>query len=225
MLRTIAGLIPIAEGELLISELPIKKYKTRDLAKIIGYVPQDTSIEFSFSAQHIVLMGRYPYLPRFGLETKKDVDIAKQAMALTDTLHLAKRNVTTLSGGQRQLIFIAKALAQQPEILLLDEPISALDIRYQLRVLELIRRLAHEGMTVVTALHDLNLAARYCDRLFLLKEGHILSYGTPDEVLTVDIIQKAYGVIAHIHTDPTTRSPVITAVSEAKKNIRPEEEW
>lgn len=215
LLRSLTGFNPIAKGELFIDELPSQLYKARQMARIIGYVPQDTSVDFAFSAQQIVLMGRHPFIPRFGLESKTDYSIAEQAMLMTDTLHLADQMVTDLSGGQRQMIFIAKALAQQPKLLLLDEPISALDIRYQLRVLELIRQLTNDGLTAIAALHDLNLAARYCDRIILLTHGEMISHGPPSVVLTEKTIRATYGVQAKIQTDPWTLSPAVTAINHS----------
>ncbi|MED1797390.1 ABC transporter ATP-binding protein [Brevibacillus porteri] len=214
LLRMVAGLTPPSSGQLKILGRPIAEYKSKQLARIIGYVPQDTSIDFDFSVREIVLMGRHPHLSRFGSERQLDRIMAQKAMQQTTTLHLADRMATTLSGGQRQMVLIAKALAQDPQLLLLDEPISALDIRYQLYVLELMRKLTGKGITAMAALHDLNLAARFCDRLVLLHQGEILSMGKPDEVLTPDIIQKAYDVHANVSIDPLLGALTVTALGE-----------
>ncbi|MEF2245998.1 MULTISPECIES: heme ABC transporter ATP-binding protein [unclassified Paenibacillus] len=215
LLRSLAAFTAHDEGQIKIADRHITAYRSRELAQIIGYVPQNTNIDFDFSVQHIVLMGRHPFKSRFARENGQDYDIAEQAMQLTDTLHLAERLVTNLSGGQRQMVFIAKALTQQPRLLLLDEPISALDIRHQLRVLELIRHLTGQGMTAIAALHDLNLAARYCDELLLLTDGCILHQGPPSDVLTPTTIRRAYQIEAHVEFDSQTAAPAITALKEA----------
>jgi iron complex transport system ATP-binding protein len=214
LLRTLSGLLRPASGNLFLDGKPLKQYSSKELARNVGYVPQDTVVDFDFTAREIVLMGRHSYLSRFSSESQHDHMIVHKAMQHTATLHLADRIVTTLSGGQRQMIFIAKALAQEPRLLLLDEPISALDIRYQLHVLELMRMLTQRGMTVVAALHDLNLAARFCDRLVLLMDGEIVGAGTPEEVLTPEMIQRTYKVQAKVRMDPWVGSPTITAISE-----------
>ncbi|RXZ80742.1 ABC transporter ATP-binding protein [Paenibacillaceae bacterium] len=202
LLRTIAGLIRHAEGKLEIGRKPIESYKRKALARIIGYVPQDTTIDFAFRVRDIVTMGRTPYLARFQQESAEDKLIVERAMKRAGVAHLAERFVSSLSGGQRQLVFIAKALAQTPQLLLLDEPISALDIRHQLQTLDLIRQLAYDGKCAIAALHDINLAARYCDQLVLLNHGSVVSIGTPDQVLTQLTIRSTYNVHAELQQDP-----------------------
>ncbi len=214
LLRSLAGFIPRRSGDVVLRGKHLSKYRSRELARLIGYVPQNTNVDFAFTAQHIVLMGRHPYKSRFDRENEQDFLISEQAMQATDTQHLADQMITDLSGGQRQMIFIAKALAQQPQILLLDEPISALDIRYQLKVLELVHELTKRGITAIAALHDLNLAARYCNKLILLCNGKILQQGSPDKVINQNSIRKAYEVESHICKDPITLSPSITAYTK-----------
>lgn len=215
LLRTLAGFLRPSSGELLIAGKPFRSYKSKELARMVGYVPQDTAIDFDFLTREIVLMGRHPYISRFGSESRQDRERVEHAMRQTATLHLADQMVTRLSGGQRQMVFIAKALAQEPKLLLLDEPISALDIRYQLQVLKLMRHWAQKGMTVIAALHDLNLAARFCDTLFLLTDGEVISTGTPEQVLTPEIIRRAYNVHVEVRNDPWIGAPSITAISES----------
>ncbi|MDF2660311.1 MAG: iron-dicitrate transporter ATP-binding protein [Paenibacillus sp.] len=215
LLRTAAGFIKPHQGRIYVRSKSITEHSRKELARIVGYVPQDTAVDFDFAAKDIVLMGRHAYVSRFREESRSDLEAAERAMKLTATLHLADRPVTRLSGGQRQMIFIAKALAQNPHLLLLDEPISALDIRYQLHVLALLRKLADEGMTVIAALHDLNLSARYCDKLVLLTEGEIMHAGSPSEVLTPLKLRLAYGVRARVQPDPWFGWPTVTAVGNA----------
>ncbi|BFH63679.1 Fe(3+) dicitrate ABC transporter ATP-binding protein FecE [Paenibacillus azoreducens] len=220
LLRILAGLSQPASGRLRIAGKPLKDYKSKELARMIGYVPQDTSIEFDFQVRDIVMMGRHPHLSRFRSESHHDRIMAQTAMEQTATLHLADRTASCLSGGQMQMVFIAKALAQEPELLLLDEPISALDIRYQLHVLELMRNLSEKGLTVIAALHDLNLAARFCDRLALLNRGEMVNIGEPEEVLTADSIFKTYGVYARVTADPWLGCPSVTALGGSTHSSR-----
>ncbi|MFC4601992.1 heme ABC transporter ATP-binding protein [Cohnella hongkongensis] len=215
LLRTLTGLLPPSSGKLSIADQPLERYTRKQLAKIIGYVPQNTAIDFDFTVRDIVLMGRFPHLPSFGNERELDRLMAQKAMQRTATYHLANRYATELSGGQRQMVLIAKALSQEPRLLLLDEPISALDIRYQLHVLELMRKMARQGLAVVAALHDLSLAARFCDRLILLHNGRLLAAGAPAEVLTPAMLQTAYEVDAAVYTDPVTDSLSITAIRKS----------
>jgi iron complex transport system ATP-binding protein len=213
LLRILCGLLPFNQGQISINGKEISKFVPKEMARIIGYVPQDTSLGFDFLVREIVLMGRHMHIPRFGVEGPRDFEKAKASMIKTSITHLSDRVVTSLSGGQRQMVFIAKALAQEPGILLFDEPISALDINRQLQVLELIRTLTDEGVLVIAALHDLNLAARFCDKLILLNEGQVIASGTADEVLTVETLQSSYGVHSAIRQDEMVKSRTITALS------------
>lgn len=219
LLRILAGLLRPSSGQLLIAGKPLERHTRKELARIISYVPQNTAVDFDFRVRDVVLMGRFPHESFFGSTQAVDHVIAQKAMQKTGTLHLADRLVTQLSGGQRQMVLIAKALAQELELLLLDEPISALDIRYQLQVLHFMRDLAQQGVAVIAALHDLGLAARFCDRLILLHEGQLIRSGTPDEVLTSSTLRTAYGVETGIYPDPYTGSLAITAThtSEERK--------
>lgn len=223
LLRTLAGLRKPDKGAVMLNGRPLVRYKSKELAKIIGYVPQDTSFDFDFTVQEIVRMGRHPHTSRFRAESPGDRDAVRQALMQTRLLELSGRSVQELSGGQRQMAFIAKALAQEPELLLLDEPISALDIRHQLQVLELIRLVAGSGTASVAALHDLNLAARYCDRIVLLSEGRVLADGRPGEVLTEAHIHTAYGVKSRVHMDDLLGAVQVTAL-EADNEQMPHKE-
>lgn len=211
-LRALSGLLPYDQGSIQIDGKEITTYAANQMARLIGYVPQDTSLEFDFLVRDVVLMGRHAHIPRFGLESTRDFAIAEEAMQRTHITHLADQSAIRLSGGQRQMVFIAKALAQESDILIFDEPTSALDINRQLQVLELIKSLTHEGVTVIMALHDLNLAARFCDQLVLLKNGRVLASGNPEDVLSAETIQESYGVSAAIRYDPIINAQYITAL-------------
>jgi iron complex transport system ATP-binding protein len=178
----------------------------------VAYVPQDTTLDFDFTARDVVLMGRHPHVGRFEPLRVVDHDITDAMLAETGASRLAGQLVTTLSGGERQLVHLAKALAHQPGVLLLDEPVAALDLRHQLHVLQLLRRQAARGMAVVAVLHDLDQAARFCDRLALMHAGRLVAAGSPREVLTEDSLAEVYGVHAVVADDVTTGALRITAL-------------
>jgi len=195
LIKAVSGLLTPGSGEIRLDGRLLCDYSPRDLARRLAVLAQDIHIEFEFTIREIVAMGRHPFLGRVQREGVSDRDIVEQAMAETDTLHLADRSVTAISGGERQRVLLARALAQQAELLLLDEPTSHLDIRHQVETAELLRRLmAERSMAVLGVFHDLNLAARICDRLLLLCDGHTLAWGTPEEVLTPDNIYRSFGV-------------------------------
>ncbi|ASO20593.1 iron complex transport system ATP-binding protein [Actinoalloteichus hoggarensis] len=207
LLSTLAGLRRPDRGAVRLNGTPLRSLRPRAVAGRIAHVPQDTRLDFDFTARQVVLMGRHPHLGRFAPLRAEDERIADEALRTAGVLRWADQEVTTLSGGERQLVHIAKALAQQPEVLLLDEPVAALDLRHQLLVLQLLRRLAATGTALVVVLHDLDQAARFCDRVALLHEGRVLADGTADEVLTEQNIALAYRVRSVVRRDPDTRCP------------------
>ena len=160
---------------------------------------------------------------RFQIESKRDREIARGAMALTETEQLSDRTLDTLSGGERQRVFVSRALAQKPRVLLLDEPTSNLDILHQLKVLGLIRRLVDAGLTAIAAIHDLHMAARYCDRLVLLNGGRVAATGTPEQVLSVENIESAFGVRSAVYRDDRTGSLAISLIGPADERATDEE--
>ena len=182
------------EGQVRLHGRNLREIGRRKLAKTLAYLLQDLSLDLAFTVREVALMGRSPHLPRIGRETKRDLEIAERAMDLADVADLGDRPITEISGGERQRAFIAMCLAQEPEVLLLDEPTSHLDIGHQLSVLDLIGKLNRQTrMTVVAVFHDLNLAAEYCQRLLVLDHGRVVALGTPQDVLTKETIQKVYG--------------------------------
>jgi iron complex transport system ATP-binding protein len=171
----------------------------RAVARQLAVVPQETHPAFEYTVMEMVLMGRHPHLGPFQLEGPSDLSIARDALAATGTSHLAHRSFMTLSGGEKQRVIIASALAQSPDVLLLDEPTASLDLGYQLDVAALLASLNRErGVTVVVATHDLNLAASLCHSLVLLRDGRVLAHGPTREVLTAPTVQQLYGVDADV---------------------------
>lgn len=218
LLRAMAGLLRPENGRILVNGVTLQNMPSRDLARALAVVPQDTGVNFGFTALEIVLMGRNPHLRRFQSEGKRDIEIARKAMELTKTWQLADRRIDEVSGGERQRIVIARALAQEPELLLLDEPTSNLDIAYQIEIMELLKRLTREGIAVIAAIHDLNLAAQYCSKLILLDHGKISISGDAGEVLTAENIKKVFHASVIVGKHPVSRLPYITHVSQIKRS-------
>lgn len=194
LLKILSGVLT-GNGEVELNERDIRSYGRRELSRLFAVVPQESQVQFPFTVAEIVLMGRASRHHPFGLEGEPDLEAARKSMEVTETLSLADRYLHELSGGEKQRVMIARALAQEPEILLLDEPAAFLDLKHQLRVFELMRRLNRErGLTIVAALHDLNLAALFFPRLVLLGGGKIFRDGGAREVLTEETIREIYGV-------------------------------
>ncbi|MDR5694866.1 MAG: ABC transporter ATP-binding protein [Armatimonadota bacterium] len=216
LLRAMHALVRPREGAILIDGRQVNRLSSRELARILAGVPQEAGNPVPFTALEIVLMGRNPHRRGLSWESPQDLAIARQAMERTHTWHLADRPFQSLSGGERQRVLIARALAQRPQILLLDEPTAHLDIAYQLEIMELLTSLHREGLTILAVLHDLNLAAMFCERLILMSKGTILADGPPGDVLKPKWIRKAYGVDALIRTHPLTGRPYITLLSPSR---------
>ncbi len=179
-------------------------------------VPQEASIVFPFSVLEVVLMGRAPYLGRLSFEGEKDYAIARDAMEMTDTLSFAMRSINELSGGERQRVLIARALAQQPQVILLDESTAYLDIKHQIAFFDLIKTLNQkEGLTVMAVTHDVNLASIFCDRIMLLSKGTVHCMGTPEEVITESNIKEVYEADVLVDTNPQTGLPRVTLIASS----------
>jgi len=219
LLKSISRTLKPHKGTILLDNKDIYSIKSVDLAKQMAVVPQDNTISFSFTALEVVLMGRSPHMSRFQMETENDMAIARKAMYFTNTWHLATRFVVELSGGERQRVIIARALAQKPKILLLDEPLTYLDIINQLEIMDLVKSLCvKKGIIVMAAIHDLNLAARYCNSAILLNKGKIFSAGRIDEVLTSENIKSVFGVDAIVKKNLVTNSLYIIPLSPQKSS-------
>jgi iron complex transport system ATP-binding protein len=211
LLKLLGGQWQPSGGSVLLEGRALASYSAREMARRIAHVPQSTALAFPFTAREVVLMGRSPHLRRFQIESSNDRAIAERALHATNAAYLADRIVTTLSGGESQRVVLARALAQEPKILLLDEPTSNLDVKHQMEILSLARTQAHQhGLGVIAAVHDLSLAARYCDRLALLVCGEIIADGPPDAVLTSEQLRYAFGVNAQLYRDPYTGSPALS---------------
>ncbi|MEM1562056.1 MAG: ABC transporter ATP-binding protein [Candidatus Bathyarchaeia archaeon] len=220
LLRTISRTLKPRVGAVYLDEVELFSMSSREVAKNIAVVPQSSSLSFNFTALEVVLMGRHPHLGRFKLEDEKDLAVARRAMEMTNTWHLAERWINELSGGERQRVMIARALAQEPKVLLLDEPTTHLDINSQLEVMDLLKELCvKNGLIALAVFHDFNLAARYCDSLILLKDGRIVSIGSVENVLTSENIKKVFNVDVIVKKHPLTNSLYVITVSSIKPTL------
>ena len=215
LLRAISGILSYREGAVRLEGADLKSLSPKEVAAALALVPQIAPYTHGFTCIELVLMGRYPHLGRFQIEGRDDDRIARDAMRLTETGQFADRTLDTLSGGERQRVFVSRALAQQPRVLLLDEPTSNLDVLHQLKVFDLVRRLVDDGLTAIAAIHDLNMAARYCDRLVLLNRGRVIAEGSPEEVLSPETIESAFGVRAAVYREPVTGALAIGLIGPA----------
>ena len=211
LLRLIDDILHPLEGTIRVHGTPVRQMKREALARIVAVVPQESPMIFPFLAQEVVLMGRAPHLGKWRFEGEKDFAIVRNAMEMTDTLALAGRSMNRLSGGERQRVLIARALAQEPELMLLDEPTAFLDIRHQVEFFNLIKSLnTRQGLTVIAVTHDINLASLYCDRIILLKEGRVRIIGRPEEVITEEHIQAVYDTPVTVDRHPVNGLPRVT---------------
>jgi iron complex transport system ATP-binding protein len=199
--------VPLRAGEVSVGGRPLATLARRELARRVAVVPQGAALPSGFTALEIVLMGRTPHVSWLGGPRPSDEEAVRAAMAATDTLRFAERPIETLSGGERQRVVLARALAQEPRVLLLDEPTSHLDLRYQVEALALAQGAARRGLAALVVLHDLNQAAQACDRLVLLAHGRILAEGTAGEVLDAARLGAAYGIGVDVWAGP--RGPVV----------------
>ena len=205
LLRLLSGTRRPTSGRVLLGDADMARLSRRDVARRIAVVPQETELAFEYTALEIVLMGRHPHLGLFTVEGPADVKIATDALEATGTAHLADRMFHTLSGGEKQRVVIAAALAQSADLLLLDEPTASLDLKYQLEIGSLLRGLnADRGVTMAVSTHDLNLAASICRTLILMRDGRVLAVGATNDVLTPDNIQRLYDVEADVHVHDDT---------------------
>jgi iron complex transport system ATP-binding protein len=199
LLKLMSGVLQPTAGSIRLNGESLSRIPRRALARQVAMVPQETHPAFEYTVLEMVLMGRHPHLGPFTLEGPDDIAIAQSVMLATGTHHLADRPYTTLSGGEKQRVIVASALAQSPTLLLLDEPTASLDLRYQLEIAALLTQLNNErGVTLVLATHDLNLAASLCTDLVLLRNGRTLAQGPTTEVLTATMVRELYGVDADV---------------------------
>jgi iron complex transport system ATP-binding protein len=220
LLRALAGRVKPREGQVEIWGTPVDQFSKKALARVVAVVPQQMPTDIPFTVQEVVLMGRSPHVGWMDLEKPTDLEMAQEAMTLTNVAHLAQRPLPQLSGGELQRVIIARALCQQPRLLLLDEPTAALDPAHQVNLMDLLAQLKAElGLTVVMVSHDLNLAAMYGEHLLLLNRGEVVQVGRPADVLTYEQLERAYGCAMLVDENPLGGVPRVTLVPH--KFLRP----
>ncbi len=209
LLRVASRVLVPDAGDVRFDGRPLSDYRRRELSRRLAVVPQDTAIPFPFRAGELVVMGRVPHQPLTGFDSADDIAHSRAALDRMGIAHLADRSVFSLSGGERQLVSFARALAQEASLLLLDEPTAFLDLRHRVELLRVVAELAAAGRSALVVSHDLNLAARTCDRLAVLHGGVIAASGPPADVLTRQLLADVYGVEAEILTDADGRPVAI----------------
>jgi iron complex transport system ATP-binding protein len=209
LLRLMAGLLIPSAGEIRAKDRSVVGFTRRELARVVGFMPQESHFAFDFSVYEVVMMGRNPFLGRFERPGKPDAERAQAALEFTDAWGLRDKGINQLSGGEKQRVVLARTLAQEPEILLLDEPASQLDIAHQLQMLAILKRLNQQGITIVLLSHDLNLASIACSRILMLDRGRPAACDRPEKVLVPDLIERVYGVRPILERHPQTGTPQI----------------
>jgi iron complex transport system ATP-binding protein len=210
LLRGLARLLKPAGGSVLLDGKDIHRQSTREVAKVLGLLPQSPAAPEGITVAELVGRGRYPHQGWFRRWTDGDHDAVTRALAATGTADLIDRPIKSLSGGQRQRVWVAMALAQDTDLLLLDEPTTYLDINHQVELLRLLRQLnAESGKTIVVVLHDLNLACRFCDHLIAMSGGRIVAEGPPTEVVTAELVEDVFGLSCLVVPDPVAGTPMI----------------
>jgi iron complex transport system ATP-binding protein len=217
LLRVLLGLLSPTTGEVRLCGAPLGSLTRREVALRATMVQQDTRVDFAFTGREIVAMGRTPYLGRFTPETRADKEAIKLAMHATETEDFAERFVTELSGGERQRVHLARALAQDTEVILLDEPTANLDLAHQFEALHLILNVTRQGKAALAAIHDLSLAARFCDRLLLLSNGKIVAAGRPADVVTESNLAQFFALRARVRRDEETGGLLISPLGASRK--------
>lgn len=208
LLKVLDGLLQPQEGEVRLQGRHYQDLKRSELARDVAMVAQENYFRFSFTALEVVLMGRYPHLKRLQFESRRDLDVACSALKATQSMDLADRPIHELSGGERQRVLIARALAQEPRVILLDEPTSFLDLKFKREVFQLISSLSRDrGLSVVVVSHDIDMVSRYCSRLIMLKNGEVYTAGAPEDVVTAENIRAVYECPVLVDTNPQTGRP------------------
>lgn len=215
LLKGISGTLRPTGGRVLVGGREVASLGRGRLARLLAVVPQSPNLPEDFTALDIVLMGRAPHLGILQTEGARDLARVRRAMQFTDTLDLADRSVGELSGGERQRLVVARALAQEPSLLLLDEPTSHLDVHHQVQVMEILRAQVGQGLAALAVFHDLNLAAQFCDRLLLLYRGRIVAAGAPEEVITAEHVARVYGPGIVVARHPTNGRPTALVAAES----------
>lgn len=199
LLKTINGINKIDRGKILLNDKSIAEYKEKELAKKISFMNQNTNLGFDFSCIDVVVLGRYPYLERFQEYSRKDIETAEKYMKMTNTLNFKDKSILELSGGERQRVLFAKVLTQESDIMLLDEPSASLDMMYEDELFKHVESMKEESKTVISVIHNLRIAVKYCTRLILLSNGEIVKDGKPEEVMTEENLNKVYRINARVY--------------------------
>ncbi|MDO9592404.1 MAG: ABC transporter ATP-binding protein [Erysipelotrichaceae bacterium] len=211
-IKNITRIVRMDRGIIKLNDRDLSTYTQRELSRIVASVPQVSSTEFDFTAHEVVMMGRYPHLRRFQAESEEDYRIVEEAMLATGVWEMKDASINSLSGGEKQRVIIARALAQQPEILVLDEPIAHLDLHHQIELMRLTRRLTKErGITVLAILHDLNFAIEFSDYVFMMNKGRVYREGSPASVIQAHHIKEVYEVDVCLIENPVTGNPHVIA--------------
>lgn len=208
LLKVMDGILLPQQGRVRLHGRPLGRFKRSALAREVAMVAQENHFHFSFTALEVVLMGRFPHLKRFQFEGRRDMRIARRALEAAHVLNLAERSIDSLSGGEKQRVLLARALAQEPQVILLDEPTSFLDLKYKREIFQLIVSLSREnGLAVLVVSHDIDLAAQYAQKLVMLREGSIFQIGPPEQVITAAVIETVYDCPVVVDTNPVTGGP------------------
>ena len=219
LLRVLSGALSPDGGTVLVDGTDVHTLPSKASSRLLSVVPQDTHLSFSFDVRDVVEMGRTPHRSRFSTPTREDRETVDRALERTRTAEFADRSIDEVSGGERQRVLLARAIAQDTPVVLLDEPTASLDVNHQIETLELVSDLVSDGTTAVAAIHDLDLAARYCDRLVVLADGRIVDSGPPDSVLTADAVGTAFDATAAVTTNPLTGTPTVTALAAGRDDL------
>ncbi len=218
LLKTMSRVLRPLSGSVKAGSRDIFSIHLKEFARSVAFVSSDPSIVFPFTGLDVIMMGRFPYLRMFASEKRKDIEAVDRAVAAADCAGIISRPIDNMSAGERQRILIAKALAQEPEVIILDEPTSHLDISHQVHVLDILKDLSvGKRITIIAVLHDLNLAAEYCDRLLLMDNGAIVSSGAPSEVLDYSTIEKVYKTVVVVRENPVSGKPFVLLAPGLKR--------
>ncbi|SMO67471.1 ATP-binding cassette domain-containing protein [Halorubrum cibi] len=219
-LRAITGALEADEGDVRLDGDPTSELSAREVARRVASVPQETGLSFDFPVRHVVEMGRTPYLGRFDGHDAEDAAAVDEAMAAAGVERFADRSITEVSGGERQRVLLARALAQETPTLLLDEPTASLDVNHAVATMELVRDIADDGRAAIAAIHDLDMAARYCDRIVVIAGGRVRADGPPADVLDAAAVRDAFDAEAFVGRNPATGTPAVTAFPRSEVDSR-----
>lgn len=209
LLRIGAGILQPLAGRVLLGGRDMARLPRREIARSLGYLPQQVRSDFDYRVEEVVALGRFPHVAGAGFLSAADRAVVDRCLAETEVAECRHRTLSRLSGGERQRVFLASVLAQEPRVLLLDEPTAALDLHHQVRFFRLVRRLAAQGIGVAVVTHDVNLASLYCDRVALLRAGRLVEQGAPEAVLRPDVLHATYGDDVLLSQHPTARRPIV----------------